>query len=155
MQKKKTKKVDQETHNDQETQKLTARATTNPQVLSIIHRFIFNLNPLLAGNIVAPVGPNSFLFQLPCFSEYGGILPKLLSESIHWEPFNDGMHKKFGYKGVSPFPKIPVTDEIFSDLENYHNYIEPSCQWMLNVWITNLKEFSPKFDRDGNVHAEE
>ena len=63
------------------------------------------------------------------------------------------MHKEFGYKSVSPFPKIPVTFEIFRDLQAYHNYIDESSQWMTKIWIGLLKEFSPQDEMDADEES--
>lgn len=130
-------------HNDQETIKQKAKKQMVYEIF--LHNFFnSNLNYADISTSLAPVGPNSFLFKLPCFSIAGGILPQLLLTEDDWQPFNESMHKEFGYKGVPPFPKIPVTDEIFRDLQAYHDYIDESSQWMINIWIELLKEFSPK-----------
>jgi hypothetical protein len=73
--------------------------------------------------------PTSFLRSFPCFSN--GTIPQF----IDLEEFNASMHSRYGFKGRY----TPITQTDFNILEDFHNYLDDSCKWMVKRWIDELE----------------
>ena len=73
--------------------------------------------------------PTSFLRSFPCFSN--GTIPQF----IDLEEFNASMHSRYGFKGSYK----PITQTDFNILEDFHNYLDDSCKWMVKRWIDVLE----------------
>ena len=75
--------------------------------------------------------PSSFLRSLPCFSN--GTIPQFIDEE-----FNVSMHDRYGYNKLPDFPKKIVTKKDLNILQDFHNQLDESCQWMTKIWINLL-----------------
>ena len=87
------------------------------------------------GLCVFSSSPSSFLRSLPCFSK--GTLPQFIDDEDGWREFNASMHGRYGYNNLPDFPLKIVTKTDLKILQDFHNQLDESCQWMTKIW-TNL-----------------
>ncbi len=80
--------------------------------------------------------PTSFLLSLPCFSN--GTIPQFIDGEDGWREFNVSMHDRYGYNKLPDFPKKIVTKKDLNILQDFHNQLDESCQWMTKIWINLL-----------------
>ena len=80
--------------------------------------------------------PTSFFRSLPCFSN--GTVPQFIDGEDGWREFDVSMHDRYGYNKLPDFPKKIVTKTDLKILQDFHNQLDESCQWMAKIWINLL-----------------